>query len=130
MAMEKYGERITVTGSPEFKAQIIRAAADAQLPITFTDPGLERRRLALIEQGAKPDGKRPGAHVGQVPPPQRRHGLRTLGQVEGLRMDGGEVARPQAPRTAAISEQEQRKAKLRAELEAKRAKRQGKGRGI
>lgn len=129
MAMEKYGERITVTGSPEFKAQIIRAAADAQLPITFTDPGLERRRLALIEQGAKPDGKRPGAHVGQVPPPQRRHGLRTLGQVEGLRMDGGEVARPQAPRTAAISEQEQRKAKLRAELEAKKAKHQGKGRG-
>lgn len=128
MAMEKYGERITVTGSPEFKAQIIRAAADAQLPITFTDPGLERRRLALIEQGAKPDGKRPGAHVGQVPPPQRRHGLRTLGQVEGLRMDGGEVARPQAPRTAAISEQEQRKAKLRAELEAKQAKRQSKGR--
>ena len=129
MAMEKYGERITVTGSPEFKAQIIRVAADAQLPITFTDPGLERRRLALIEQGAKPDGKRPGAHVGQVPPPQRRHGLRTLGQVEGLRMDGGEVARPQAPRTAAISGQEQRKAKLRAELEAKKAKHQGKGRG-
>lgn len=130
MALAKYGERITVTGSPEFKAQIIRAAADAQLPITFTDPGLERRRLALIEQGAKPDGKRPGAHVGQVPPPQRRHGLRTLGQVEGLRMDGGEVARPQAPRTAAISEQEQRKAKLRAELEAKKAKRQEKGKGL
>ena len=129
MAMEKYGERITVTGSPEFKAQIIRAAADAQLPITFTDPGLERRRLALIEQAAKPDGKRPGAHVGQVPPPQRRHGLRTLGQVEGLRMDGGEIARPQAPRPAAISEQEQRKAKLRADMEAKKAKRQGKGRG-
>jgi hypothetical protein len=129
MAMEKYGERITVTGSPEFKAQIIRSAADAQLPITFTDPGLERRRLALIEQGAKPDGKRPGAHVVQVPPPQRRHGLRTLGQVEGLRMDGGEIARPQAPRPAAISEQEQRKAKLRADMEAKKAKRQGKGRG-
>jgi hypothetical protein len=129
LAMERYGERITVTGSPEFKAQIIRAAADAQLPITFTDPGLERRRLALIEQAAKPDGKRPGAHVGQVPPPQRRHGLRTLGQVEGLRMDGGEIARPQAPRPAAISEQEQRKAKLRADMEAKKSKRQGKGRG-
>lgn len=130
MALAKYGERITVTGSPEFKAQIIRAAADAQLPITFTDPGLERRRLALIEQGAKPASKRPGAHAGQVPPPQRRHGLRTLGQVEGLRMDGGEVARPQAPRPAAISEQEQRKAKLRAELEAKKAKRQEKGKGL
>lgn len=45
-------------------------------------------------------------------------------------MDGGEVARPQAPRTAAISEREQRKAKLRAELEAKKAKRQEKGKGL
>ena len=131
MALAKYGERITVTGSPEFKAQIIRAAADAQLPITFTDPGLERRRLALIEQGAKPASKRPGAHAGQVPPPQRRHGLRTINQIEGLRMDGGDVARPtQTSGPAAISEQEQRKAKLRAELEAKKAKRQGKGRGL
>ncbi len=130
LAMERYGERITVTGSPEFKAQIIRAAVDSRLPITFTDPSLERWRLALIEQGAKPAGKRPGVHVGQVPPPQRRHGLRTINQIEGLRMDGGDVARPtQTSGPAAISEQEQRKAKLRAELEAKKAKHQGKGRG-
>ena len=86
--------------------------------------------MALIEQGAKPAGKRPGVHVGQVPPPQRRHGLRTINQIEGLRMDGGDVARPtQTSGPAAISEQEQRKAKLRAELEAKKAKHQGKGRG-
>lgn len=128
LAMERYGERITVSGSVEFKAAVIRAAVDAQLPITFVDPALESRRQA---EATKAQAKRrPGVPpVGQEPPPQRRHGLRTLGQVEGLRMDGGEVARPLAPRPAAISEQEQRKAKLRAELEAKKAKRQGKGRG-
>lgn len=48
LAMEKYGERITVNGTAEFKAQIIRAAVDSQLPITFADPGLERRRLELL----------------------------------------------------------------------------------
>ena len=48
LAKEKYGERITVNGTAEFKAQIVRAAVDSQLPITFADPGLERRRLELL----------------------------------------------------------------------------------
>ncbi len=48
LAMEKYGDRITVNGTAEFKAQIVRAAVDSQLPITFADPGLERRRLELL----------------------------------------------------------------------------------
>ena len=48
LASEKYGARITVNGTAEFKAQIIRAAVDSQLPITFADPGLERRRLELL----------------------------------------------------------------------------------
>jgi hypothetical protein len=47
-AMEKYGERITVNGTAEFKAQIVRAAVDLNLPITFADPGLERRRQELL----------------------------------------------------------------------------------
>jgi hypothetical protein len=47
LAMERYGERITVNGTAEFKAQIVRAAADSQLPIIFDDPGLERRRQEL-----------------------------------------------------------------------------------
>lgn len=46
LAMERYGERITVSGSVEFKAAVIRAAVDAQLPITFADPALESRRQA------------------------------------------------------------------------------------
>jgi len=48
LAKEKYGERITVNGAAEFKAQVVRAAVDSQLPITFADPGLERRRLELL----------------------------------------------------------------------------------
>src|SRR6218665_2954273 len=41
LAMERYGERITVSGSVEFKAAAIRAAVDVQRPITFADPALE-----------------------------------------------------------------------------------------
>lgn len=136
MAREKYGERITVTGSPEFKAQIIRVAADAQLPVTFTDPTLERRRRALIQQAdqarPRPVASPPGVHpVGQIPPPHRRHGLRTLGQLDVLGIEGGETMRPlqaMTPKRApAVSDQERRRAKIQAETGAKKAKRQGKG---
>lgn len=128
MAMERYGECLTVNGSPEFKAAVIRAAVDSKMPITFADPGLEKRRQALIEKARRP-GVPP---VGQEPPPHRRNGLRNLSQVEGLRIEGEAVQKPApAPtqKSAGVSEQEQRKAKLRAEMEAKKARRQGKGRG-
>ena len=139
MAMERYGERITVSGSVAFKATAIRAAVDARLPIVFTDPILERRRLV---EAAKAQARvRPGAPpVGRQPPPHRRHGLRTLGQLGGLYIEGGAQRPAQAPRPApmpakvrpsAPSELAQREARLRAQMEAKRAKRQenGKGRG-
>ncbi len=128
MAMERYGECLTVNGSPEFKAAVIRAAVDSKMPITFADPGLEKRRQALIEKARRP-GVPP---VGQEPPPHRRNGLRNLSQVEGLRIEGEAVQKPAPAPTqkpAGVSEQEQRKAKLRAEMEAKKARRQGKGRG-
>ena len=136
MAMEKYGERITVTGSPEFKAQIIRAAADAQLQITFTDPGLERRRRALMQQAdqacTRPVAIRSGVPpVGRKPPPHRRHGLRTLGQLDVLGIEGGETRQPPrttTPRqTVAVSEQERRRAKLQVEIDAKKAKHRDRG---
>ena len=50
LAMERYGERITVNGNPEFKAQMVKAAVALQLPITFVNPGLERRRQELIKK--------------------------------------------------------------------------------
>lgn len=49
LAAERYGEQITVNGNPEFKAQIVKAAADLRLPITFVNPGLELRRQELIK---------------------------------------------------------------------------------
>ena len=50
MAMRRYGPRISVTGSPQFKARVIHAAASRRLPITLTDAGLERRRQLLSEE--------------------------------------------------------------------------------
>ena len=47
MAMQRYGNTIAVSGSAAFKQQIAEAAASAQLPLTFDDPALERRRQQL-----------------------------------------------------------------------------------
>ncbi|MCK9383710.1 MAG: relaxase/mobilization nuclease domain-containing protein [Nevskia sp.] len=139
LAMERYGERITVSGSVEFKAVVIRAAVDAELPITFADPALESRRQAEVTKAQAK--RRPGVPaVGQEPPPYRRHGLRTLGQLDGLHIEGKAQRPAQVPTTAtstpaklqkpAPSELEQREARLRAQMEAKRVRRQGrKGRG-
>ena len=123
---------------------LIRAAVDAQLPITFVDPALESRRQA---EATKAQAKRrPGVPaVGQEPPPHRRHGLRTLGQLDGLHIKGEAQQPAQAPTPATLappaakvqqptrpvpSELEQREARLRAQMEAKKAKRQGKGKRL
>lgn len=50
LAMQRYGNRITVNGTVEFKAKIIRVAVDSKLPITFADSALESRRQALLNQ--------------------------------------------------------------------------------
>lgn len=48
IVMQRYGNRITVNGTAEFKAQVIRTAVTAKLPVTFADPELERRRQSLF----------------------------------------------------------------------------------
>lgn len=50
MAMVRYGNRLTVTGSDAFKEQAASVAAKAHLPITFADGALELRRCALVAQ--------------------------------------------------------------------------------
>lgn len=50
LAKERYGSRITVNGSAQFKAQVIFTAATLNLPITFADAGMERRRQDLLNQ--------------------------------------------------------------------------------
>jgi hypothetical protein len=128
LAIERYGNRITVNGSPEFKARVIQTAALSQVPITFADQSLEHRRQALLRGHAAPKSrtttKRPGVpQVGQEPPPHRRNGLQTLSQVEVMRI--GSVKNTPVPNTL-----EQRRVKIRTELAAKRVKRSNKGRTL
>jgi TraI-like middle domain/MobA/VirD2-like, nuclease domain/Large polyvalent protein-associated domain 7 len=47
MAVQRYGSHLTVNGSDEFKTQIVIVAAKKQLPVTFADAALERRRRSL-----------------------------------------------------------------------------------
>ncbi len=49
MAMNRYGDCITVNGSEAFKEQIVQVAAELKLNITFDNAKLELRRQHLIE---------------------------------------------------------------------------------
>lgn len=55
LAVARYGNKITVTGTPQFKAQVIFAAATLNLPITFSDAALEERRQQLVNRGNQYD---------------------------------------------------------------------------
>lgn len=131
LAAERYGDRITVNGTPEFKAQAIRAAVDGKLAITFADPALEKRRLALLQNNFSATRKPGVPSVGKVPPPVARAGrLRSLAQVEALQIEGVAVTPSKRTPAPTISDQERRKAKLQAELNIKKEKaRQRKGWG-
>jgi len=50
MAMDRYGSHLSVAGADEFKNQVVKVAALAQLAVTFDDPELERRRQTLMTQ--------------------------------------------------------------------------------
>ncbi|HBA5868866.1 TPA: relaxase/mobilization nuclease domain-containing protein [Escherichia coli] len=123
LAAERYGDRITVNGTPEFKAQAIRAAVDGKLAITFADPALEKRRLALLQDNFSATRKPGVPSVGKVPPPVARAGrLRSLAQVEALQIEGVAVTPSKPTPAPTISDQERRKAKLQAELNVKKEK--------
>jgi hypothetical protein len=72
MAMERYGDRITVTGTDSFKAQIAAVAAAAQFPVSFHDAALERRRHEL----AQPDRTKEQQHEQQRAEQQRTDRIR------------------------------------------------------
>ncbi|MEF1210564.1 TraI/MobA(P) family conjugative relaxase, partial [Vibrio alginolyticus] len=124
IALERYGNQISVNGSPEFKARVIRAAADTGLPLTFSDTGLEQRRLALLSpnhQATPAKAQRRGVPpIGKAPPGIRRNTLSTLSQLDVMRFD-----KPQEQRPSAL---EQRKAQLRAEMAQKKQKQAKKSR--
>lgn len=50
LAAEKYGNRITVTGSALFKAQTVQAAVESKIQISFADPVLEAKRQKLLAE--------------------------------------------------------------------------------
>lgn len=83
LAKERYGSRITVNGTAQFKAQVIFTAATLNLPITFADAGMERRRQDLLSQENDHD---------------RRE--QTTGRTE--RRTGAERGRPDRPSTSRI----------------------------
>ncbi|WP_026130401.1 TraI/MobA(P) family conjugative relaxase [Methylotuvimicrobium buryatense] len=102
LAMERYGSRITVNGAAEFKAQIIRAAVDSRLPITFADPILESRRQALLIKEHSHDKRtaqhrvRAGRGIGRSESgvAADRHATRSepYGRAGGGRGTGGNVS--------------------------------------
>lgn len=67
MAMYRYGERITVNGSAEFKERIAQVAAAAKLDVTFDDAALELRRQqfadAAVARAKLADATTPGKHT-------------------------------------------------------------------
>lgn len=71
LAVERYGNKITITGTPEFKAQVIHVVVKNNLPITFADPGIERLRLKHLENSnerSRTDRQQPdGRAIGRRP---------------------------------------------------------------
>ncbi len=76
MAMHRYGDRIAVSGSAEFKERIAQVAAAARLRITFDDAALEQRRQHLVDTAAThaklAAAGSPGVHI-EFTPAQARH---------------------------------------------------------
>jgi len=107
-AMQRYGNRLTVNGTLEFKAKIIRAAVDSGLPVTFADPLLERKRQELLK-GKEPSGQHRGG-TGRVPANHRQfaatgQGTRRTAQSPATPSSaaGNANAQPHAGRFAAPS---------------------------
>ncbi len=127
LAIVRYGSRITINGTDEFKELIAQAAAAFKLPLTFAESSLEYRRQQLLIKESKNDqqhnqgqinlqshgyfGSRTATsqntsraeteksinlivkpdvgRIGRNPPPQSRHGLRTLSQLGMVRFASG-----------------------------------------
>ncbi|HIE5948443.1 TPA: TraI/MobA(P) family conjugative relaxase [Burkholderia cepacia] len=104
LAVDRYGDCITVAGSAEFKARVIRAALDMRLPITFDDPSMERLRQQYMTASQPARASRPAVKpVGQEPPPQARNRLRTLSQLEALSIKGGDQTASRHPAQSPIA---------------------------
>ena len=50
VAIDKYGNHLSVNGSDDFKKSIVQAAVQNSLPVTFDDKALEHYRQQLLKQ--------------------------------------------------------------------------------
>ena len=50
VAINQYGNHLSVNGSDEFKAAVVQVAAQNHIRVTFDDPELERHRSQLVKQ--------------------------------------------------------------------------------
>jgi hypothetical protein len=57
LAKERFGMNLTLTGSPEFQARLVKIAVAQNINVRFLDPNLEALRLAEIAK------RRPAPHV-------------------------------------------------------------------
>ena len=48
ISMQRYGQKLSVSGNSEFRKQVAELAAEHRLPIQFNDPVLEKQRLAIL----------------------------------------------------------------------------------
>lgn len=119
IAVTRYGDKISVSGSPEFKARVIRASVEAKLTLTFSDEILEKRRQQLLAIH-NTNQRKSVSPIGKAPPSIRRNWLSSLSQLDVLHMD--------RPHEKPPSHLEQRKAQLQAELQQKKEKQARKGR--
>ncbi|HCM7206558.1 TPA: relaxase/mobilization nuclease domain-containing protein [Salmonella enterica subsp. enterica serovar Typhimurium str. D23580] len=67
MAMYRYGERITVNGSDEFKERVAQVAAAARLSVSFDDAALDQRRQQLMNDAAAREKLAEAAVPGKTP---------------------------------------------------------------
>jgi hypothetical protein len=62
MAMDRFGDRISVNGSATFKEHVLRAAVASKLTITFDDDALERRRQQLSQPVTRRENRNGNDH--------------------------------------------------------------------
>lgn len=140
-AAKRAAIKLVGTGRLAKKLLYAQASAALRAELEAIHKRYDQERAGIYQEHRRRPGVPP---VGQEPPPGRRHRLRTLGQLDGLHIEGEAQLPAQAPTQAtptppavkvqqparpAPAELEQREARLRAEQAAKKAKRQDKGKG-
>lgn len=94
MAVERYGNTLTITGSQAFKQALATVAIEAKLDITFKTIPIKPEQNNDRNNANLP--RKPGvAAIGRKPPPDRKHRLRGLSELSVVRVtSGGEVLLP------------------------------------